>query len=170
MNIGKVIAGFGTNNSIKTINVFNSNGTIDNSAHIILTRAGSVKDFAQQPDGKILVDRICPYINGIQRQSAARLNLDGSLDSSFNPDPLVSLTLNAVTLQSDSKIIVRGCPTVSVANIGRLNPDGTLDSSFILPGVINGENTNGKILVGGGFTKVSGVSHISILTAVRFYD
>ncbi len=82
-----------------------------------------------QPDGKILVGGDFDSIAGVTRENLARLNPDGSLDTSFTasgarfPRDLVSDLL----LQPDGKIIVAG----AYEGVGRLNPNGSLDGTFI---------------------------------------
>jgi uncharacterized delta-60 repeat protein len=92
-----------------------------------------------QPDGKVLIGGffIVAGFNGI-----ARLNADGSLDSSFNPTG--AWGASAIALQPDGKVIV---------DSARLNTNGTLDNSFISP-IGNGVRSvalqpDGKVLVGG---------------------
>ena len=77
----------------------------------------------------------------------ARLNKDGSLDTTFGagntdgtPDGIVDISVgagndkgNAVAIQKDSKIVVAGSSDLGTGNnieVIRLNTDGTLDASF----------------------------------------
>ncbi len=72
----------------------------------------------RQPDGKILVTA---SIFGM-----ARLNTDGTLDSSFTPPAGFGLTvISQFVLQADNKILI-----LSDRAMTRLNPDGSVDSSF----------------------------------------
>jgi uncharacterized delta-60 repeat protein len=85
-----------------------------------------------------------------------------TLDSGFNPG--ADLTVRALALQADGKILVGGFGTLGgqPCNLGRLNADGTLDTGFN-PGA-NGwaaslaVQADGKILVGGVFTTLGGQS------------
>ena len=43
------------------------------------------RSVAVQPDGKVLIGGDFTTVNGTNRNGIARLNADGSLDSSFNP-------------------------------------------------------------------------------------
>lgn len=105
----------------------------------------------------------------ILRNNIARINLDGSVDPSF--DPGTDGNVLALALQQDQKILVGGLfdamgggtATTARCKIGRVNPNGTLDSDFD-PGagvggsavyVIN-RQTDGKILVGGAFFTLGG--------------
>jgi len=72
---------------------------------------GSVHVVVIQPDGKILIGgdftQLAP--NGsvpVVRNHIARLNPDGTLDTSFNPD--ADHEVEAIALQADGKILVGG--------------------------------------------------------------
>jgi uncharacterized delta-60 repeat protein len=127
---------------------------------------GIVYASVTQPDGKILIVGDFSSYNGIQRNRIARLNEDGSLDTSFNPGSGGNGGFSSIALQPDGKILVGGQFTsydgISRNYISRLNADGSLDLSFN-PGV--GGNSivrsvaiqpNGKILIGGYFPSSSG--------------
>jgi len=79
-----------------------------------------------QPDGKLLVSGQFTKVHGVTRQGMARLNTDGTLDPSFNPDSSLTHGAKDMILQPDGKIIFVG----SFGGIGRLNSDGSLDSGF----------------------------------------
>src|SRR6185437_1814069 len=126
-----------------------------------------VRVLAVQADGKILAGGDFTSIGGQTRNQIARLNPDGSLDTSF--DPNANSEVRAIAMQADGKILVGG----SFSSIGgqprndiaRLRPDGSLDASFD-PNVTNATGTgavfaiavqaDGKILVGGVFTSIGG--------------
>jgi uncharacterized delta-60 repeat protein len=90
--------------------------------------------------------------------SIARLNLDGSSDSTFSQ--AADGSLSCLLVQPDGKILVAGAFGKLAGEtrlaVGRLNSDGSLDSSFDpgANGPINcmGLQADGKILVGGAFT------------------
>jgi len=142
---------------------------------------GSVSVLAVQPDGKTLVAGDFTTMNGTARYQLARLNLDGSVDATFAPHGFEVLTPNyfALAVQADGKILVGGqlwwmAPAgVWRQHLARLNSDGSLDPSFDVGQYsINGDATanlgmdgavrsivvqsDGKILVGGDFTRVRG--------------
>jgi len=115
-----------------------------------------VEAVAVQADGKILVGGNFPLVNGVARQAIARLNPDGSLDTSFNP-PAISGVLDIV-VQPDGKILAVGTA------VYRLNTDGTPDPTFT-PGT--GPNypiydvlvlSTGKIIIAGIFTQYNGTA------------
>src|SRR5205085_7984919 len=62
---------------------------------------GAVYAHAIQCDGKIIIGGSFTSIAGAAHSRIARLNPDGSLDSSFNPT--VNYTVCAIALQSDGK-------------------------------------------------------------------
>jgi uncharacterized delta-60 repeat protein len=121
---------------------------------------------AVQADGKILVGGYFTTLGGQTRNYIGRLTADGTLDSSFNPG--ANNYVSSLAVQADGKILVGGYFTTlggqTRNKIARLNADGTLDSSFN-PGASPEANmgvgsmavqADGKILVGGPFTKLGG--------------
>jgi uncharacterized delta-60 repeat protein len=126
-----------------------------------------VEALAVQPDGKILVGGNFTALGGgtgtTPRNHIGRLNADGSLDATFNPG--ANAQVNALTVQTDGKILVGGDFFGTLGggtrySLGRLNADGSLDAGFD-PGA-NGfiyalaVQDDGKILVGGLFTGLGG--------------
>lgn len=81
-----------------------------------------------QPDRKILVGGEFVSYNGVPRPGLARLNPDGSLDESFNPDPEGLGFVGRIELLPDSKILVGGAGIIL-----RLHPNGSVDPSFTPP-------------------------------------
>ena len=85
-----------------------------------------------QQDGKIVIGGDFTAVDGVPRNYFARLNRDGSLDETFNPD--VNRTVSSVTIQADSKILIVGSFSrvngEERAGIARLNEDGTLDTTY----------------------------------------
>ena len=91
----------------------------------------------------------------------ARLNADGTLDSSFDPGTGADGTVYAVAPQKDGKVIIAGDFAV-VDGLGRnavarLNADGSVDAAFIRVWGRMGRcalalQSDGKILIGGLFT------------------
>ena len=72
-------------------------------------------------DGRILIGGRFDTVNGINRPALARLNSDGSVDATFNPQRVNS----GFGVQSTGKIIV-----TRAGGFDRLNPDGILDPTF----------------------------------------
>ncbi len=128
----------------------------------------TINSIALQPDGKVLIGGIFTNINGLSRNRIARLNSDGSLDTTFDPGEGADLLVFSVALQADGKVLIGGSFNnvngVPREGIARFNPNGTLDSSFNA-----GENTDGginsitlqadgKILISGSFTRINGTA------------
>lgn len=118
-----------------------------------------------QPDGKILVAGAFDNYNGVARSGIARINADGSLDTTFNPGTGLALSsefIYCMALQSDGKIMIGGTFAsfngVTRANIARLNADGSVDTSFDPGTGTNNQvvtislQSTGKIIAGGLFT------------------
>ncbi len=129
---------------------------------------GAVYSLAVQVDGKILVGGEFLTVGRQSRNFIARLNSDGSLDSTFNPG--VNSAVYSLVVQADGSILVGGRFTTMGSqqrtNIARLNPDGSLDSSFN-PGASGGVvclavQADGKVLVGGYFQTLGGQPRRSI--------
>jgi uncharacterized delta-60 repeat protein len=165
---GKVIIGGGsTGNAIRRLN---ADGSLDSSFNSGTGANGGVSAIALQPDGKVLIGGNFTTINGTNRNRIARLNANGSLDTSFNPGTGVGGTnpiVYSVVVQSDGKVLIAGSFTnfngTSRNHIARLNGDGSLDSSFN-PGT--GADAavhsvalqpDGNVLIGGDFLTVNGV-------------
>ncbi|HYF36326.1 MAG TPA: delta-60 repeat domain-containing protein, partial [Prosthecobacter sp.] len=97
-----------------------------------------------QGDGKILIGGVFTSVNGSDATSLARLNADGTLDSTFNlgaglfdGDPATGGAVgavNAIAVQPDGKVLVAGRFTLvngqAVPYLGRLNTDGSVDTTF----------------------------------------
>ncbi len=87
---------------------------------------------AVQASGHILLGGDFTQVHGQARQNLARLNPDGSLDTTFNPGAngivrSIAATVNGQTLVAGEFTSIAGTSRHYVA---RLNADGTLDTSF----------------------------------------
>ena len=109
-----------------------------------------IQGVVMQPDGKIVTAGY--YYNGTNNNdwAVARLNTDGSLDTSFNSNGKATIDFrggddraSCVSLQADGKIVVAGFstdasnPNASSTTLARFSSNGTLDTSF---------GTNGKVV------------------------
>jgi uncharacterized delta-60 repeat protein len=139
------------------------------NARFIGSRVSSI---SVQTDGKILVSGPFESYQGVSANRIVRLNSDGSRDTSFNVGTGFNNTVNALSIQSDGKILVGGIFStyqgVSANKIIRLNSDGSRDTSFNIGTGFDAGNTNlfvnsmfvqtdGKVLVGGTFESYQGV-------------
>ncbi len=118
--------------------------------------------------------------NGVARGGVARLNTDGSLDTSFAPSSGVApafSTIGDAHLQSDGKVILMGAFTsyngTARNRIVRVNTDGSLDTSFdpgTGPAALYSWSTvssffaqsDGKLIISGTFNAYNGVPRNSI--------
>jgi uncharacterized delta-60 repeat protein len=127
----------------------NTAPTFGDGDGMVTTAIGSGNDDAQsvvvQPDGKILVAGFSH--NGSNNDFAiTRYNADGTLDTSFDGDGVVTLPIgagadkaNSITLQADGKILVAGQSSNGSNDdfaVIRLNADGSLDTGFDGDGIV----------------------------------
>ncbi|PWH86060.1 T9SS type A sorting domain-containing protein [Brumimicrobium oceani] len=182
----KLIAGggFSMYNGIEryTLARLNPDGSIDSSFVVGTGFNDVVNSIALQSNGKIIAGGGFTSYNGNACNNIARLNADGTFDTSFNlgsgfnssmTGVPVPLWIEAIAIQNDDKIIASGrfdeYNGIPVTVIVRLNPDGTLDNSFDPGPQINGEfssiviQNNGKIAVGGNCWSCNGTSINHIL-------
>ncbi len=127
---------------------------------------GRVSSVAIQPDGRIVVGGTFTTANGASSARISRLNPDGTTDGPFST--AIGTGFNgavaSVAVQTDGRILVAGSFTsvngVPSSRIARLNPDGSVDATFT-NGIGLGFDrpvstvvalSDGRILVGGGFT------------------
>ena len=158
---GKIIVGgggIGIGGAVRTVIRLNPDGSYDPTfnAGFALSNTGTVYRTILQPDGKIIIGGSFTLHNGAVRSNIARINPDGSLDTTFVPGRSGGRTIH---LQSDGKILV-------VNNSGvlfRYHVSGAVDVGFpdVIPtgGSINtiAVQTNGKILLGGRFTQINSI-------------
>lgn len=153
---------------------FAANGTLDTSYAV--DPLGSVSSIALQPDGKLVIAGSFTQILGENSTATsftsyvARVNVDGSVDTGFNPSP--NQACNSVAVQPDGCVIVGGyfttfsppgAPNPIPRNyIARIEPNGAVDASFA-PGnqgtvFASAVLSNGQILVGGSFLSIGGTT------------
>ena len=83
------------------------NGSLDTSFNFgTLSTNGSIGHTFIQPDGKILIGGNFDTYNGTTRNKIARLNADGSLDTSFDPGAGTNTSFSRLALQPDGKILI----------------------------------------------------------------
>ena len=119
---------------------------------------GTVRVVVVQPDGKVVIGGEFTTVKGLTRAGLARLNADGSGDSTFNP-PAGGL-ITSVALQADGKVLAG-----NYATLARFNSNGSLDTSFnaTVDHVLSiAVQSDGKVLIGGSFYTVNGTTRIQI--------
>jgi len=179
---GKIIIGGGFNfyngtyrNQLARLN---SDGTLDMTFDIGNAANDFVRTISIQDDEKIIIGGSFLTYAGTNRNGIARLNTDGTHDTSFDPGTGASYTGSSNTgiwsasIQDDGKIVIGGYSDYvngnSINRIARLNTDGTLDNTFD-PGtgadsavLTTSIQTDGKIIIGGGFSSYNGTARSRI--------
>ena len=177
---GKILLGGTSGNTAEffTVARLNSNGTLDtgfgNGGKAQIPFNGNesfVQSMAVQTDGKIVLGGYT--VLGAKDFALARVNSNGTLDTSFGTNGKVITTLNTsysdlitdLVIEPNGNIIAGGC--TSSENSPRLClvrylPNGSLDTSFNSTGILINQlnysrnctiarQIDGKYVVGGGF-------------------
>lgn len=135
---GKIIIGgiFNSYNGTAAYSIarLNSDGTIDAGFTPGTTAINSViSTIALQSDGKIIIGGDFMSYNGTPINRIARLNIDGTLDAGFNPGTGANSSIQTITIQPDSKIIIGGYfymyDGTSRERIARVNGSGVSSST-----------------------------------------
>ena len=174
---GKVIIGGQIGNyggvSGRGIVRLNSNGSLDTPLGLNSGLQNTVYSIALQADGKIIAGGDFFVIGSTPLQSKiARLNANGTLDSSFNIGSGADNNVQAVAVQPDGKILVGGSfanfNSTPQGQIVRLGVDGSFDTSFTA-GITGSSGVwtmtlqpDGKILLGGFIGFVNGINRRGI--------
>ncbi len=188
---GQIVAGgyaSSGGNQFPVLVRYSSNGTFDTTfgtdGFAVLPISGNITiseilSVTIQTDGKIVAAG--EAVNGLNTEFAvARLNTNGTLDTSFDTNGIVNTqigtnaSINSITMQSDGKIVVGGFADISGLNqlaLARYTSNGSLDSSFGTNGIVTTAitgSTNSKInsiamqsngqIVAGGFATISGTA------------
>ena len=119
------------------------------------------------PDGKLLIGGAFSLLQDSAYEvyaygRIARLNADGSVDTTFDPGTGANGTIRSVALLPDGKILIAGNFTefdgTTRNRIARLQSNGELDTTFAAGTGANGTIyailplPNGKLIIGGAFT------------------
>lgn len=146
----------------------NTDGTIDTGFTIGTGFDSSIFEFNIQSNGKIICVGNFTTYNGISQKYICRLNIDGSLDTSFNNQNIgVQPQGRTLLILDDDKILVGGTFT---KNIIKLDKDGFIYNEFNINGsgfnnqlVSLNKTSDNKILCGGRFTTYNGESYKHII-------
>jgi uncharacterized delta-60 repeat protein len=150
----------------------NADGSVDTTFNP--SPNAPVRAILVQRDNRVVIGgdftAVQPGASGtaVTRNRLARINADGSVDTTFNPNLGGQLQpqVHALLLQADNRIVAGGSFTTVQPNgaaaattrnyLARFNTDGTLDTAFnpnpnamVLALALHVDN---KIIVGGGFT------------------
>lgn len=146
----------------------NTDGTIDGTFTLGTGANNDVVDVALQSDGKIIIGGWFTSYNGTSRNRIARLNANGTLDTSFDVGTGANDLINDVAVQPDGKVIIGGIFStykgVTTNLLTRLNTDGSLDATFNMGTGVSGDEVqpilmqaDGKIIISGLFSSYNGV-------------
>jgi uncharacterized delta-60 repeat protein len=152
----------------------NSNGSLDTS--FLATGSGAnsvVRSMLVQSNGQVIIVGDFTAYNGTNQGSIARLNSDGSLDTTFNSGSGATqgfpTQVETVAQQADGKLLIGGrfglYAGIGAENLARLNADGSADTNFHTAS-FDGQGIHifaiapqpdGKVLIGGEFVEVHGI-------------
>ena len=149
-----------------TTTAFAQTGSVDFTFDSEIGANNTVWTTSIQDDGKIIIGGDFTTYNGTARNHIARLHVDGTLDTSFDPGTGANLTIRTTSIQSDGKILIGGTFTmfngIAKSRIARLNVDGTIDTTFVQgTGASDGVysiaiQNDDQIIIGGWFTSYNG--------------
>ncbi|MBU6400518.1 MAG: hypothetical protein KGS61_09385 [Verrucomicrobia bacterium] len=154
-----------------------ANGYLDSGFNPGAGAEGIVDAVCAQADDKVLLGGAFATVDTVSRNRIARLNADGSLDSSFDPGQGANDVVRCVASQPDDKVLLGGDFTsiqfASVNHLARLNADGSLDGTFSVGAGSDGPvyaialQPDGKVLVAGAFSTLNGTAanHLARLNA-----
>jgi uncharacterized delta-60 repeat protein len=176
---GKILAGgsFTSYNGTSRNRIIrlNTNGTIDTDFNPGTGFNNTVNAITIQADQKILVGGQFATFNGAARAFIARLESNGTLDTSidFGTGFSASANIRSIAVQADNKILIGGVFTTyngsSANRIVRIEANGTLDASFAIG--TGAQSTvedikilqDGKIYLSGAFTSFNGIGRNRIV-------
>jgi len=142
---------------------------IADTTYNTVAAGGSVYAVALQPsDGKAFIGGAFTTVDGAGRTFFARLNTDGTVDTTYaTPNLGGGTNVFAVAVQSDDKAIIGGdflqVGATTRLRAARLNTNSTLDTTFIDPN-LNGQinaiaiQSDGNVIITGQFTTAGTLS------------
>jgi len=146
----------------------NADGTEDTTFNSTNTYDGNMGTVVRQPDGKFLIGASYKSATGITRDGIHRINADGSLDYTFNPNSGPNNEIFYNYTLSNSKTIITGNFTsyndLPANKFARLNADGTLDTGFTIDPAVTSvpsyestakQQSDGKVLISSMQLKVN---------------
>ena len=144
----------------------NNTGSIDTVFNMGAGFNNVVYTMATQSDGKIIAGGDFTAYSGSNINRLCRLNISGTLDTTFNIGTGINGTINQVSVLPDGKILATGAFTTysgsSSSGIVRINTNGTRDTTFNVGSGFTGTpysfhvQSDGKIVAVGTFSVYSG--------------
>ncbi len=134
---------------------------------------GPVNTCALDSSGRVLVGGDFSRVDSVNRNGIARLLATGAIDTTFDAGDAVRTSIRSILVDGVGRIVVGGSfssgVNFSLNNLARLNPDGSNDATFNTVGGGPNARVNrlafdnqGRIVIGGIFTLVSGLSRSGI--------
>ena len=141
----------------------NADGSRDNTFNSLWGADNKIISCIVLKSGKIIIKGLFTKYNGVVRNYIARLNTDGSLDTSFIPEITINdfVSSNIVEDNSGEIIFAAGYSIDGIAKrrLIRFKNDGKLDKAFSLNNTTDlpiykiSIQVDQKILIGGDFSK-----------------
>lgn len=175
-------------NSCNSMVRVNTNGSFDSTFNAGLGADDNINTINMLADGKIIIAGYFTNFDNVPMNRVARLNSDGSLDTTFNIGNGVQgsglyVGVMSTFIQPDEKVFIvgnfSGYDGVTSKKLARINSDGSIDSTFLTGDFVNGGGitctalqNDGKILICGSFTSYNGnvIRQIARLNADGSFD
>ena len=151
---------------VEALGRLNADGVFDDTFGIDEGVDGDVYVVVVQSDGAIVIGGDFKKVAGVAAKNIARLNPDGTLDSSFSVGSGADKPVRDIAIQDDGKLVVVGefgmLSGAAFSKVARLNLDGTADSEFKpgagADGIVHavGMQQDGGIIISGEFSTVNG--------------
>ena len=133
---------------------------------------GTISALCVQPDGRVIIGGEFTHVNGVSLNHIARLNADGSLDTTFAPGTGFDGTVYALALQPDGNVVVGGAfqsfNNYARPGLTRLDPFGNLDLGFLTGAGANDAvytlalQPDGKVLLAGIFSRFNQTRRVGL--------
>ncbi len=176
LDLGGRIVIAGANGSAGFVMRLNPNGSLD-SSFTAPNLNGPVLSLALQPDGRLVIGG--DFTNASLRARLARLNHDGSVDSSFVPLMIPNGAVNALAVRPGGEVVFAGAFTningtiprnriAAVSRYGRLDQGLTVNIEGVGTAWLKSAVPRpGGLLLAGDFTDVNGVFWSSLAAVVE---
>lgn len=167
--------------SVNRLSRLNQNGSTDTTFDAGIGPDNTVSTIVVLDNQQIIIAGEFTSVNGFAITYIARLNADGSVDTSFGASLLINDQIRSIQVLDNGKILVAGDFTeinsLPRAALARLNADGSLDTGFIPDNIDSTINTmavksDGSILIGGDFLSIGGTNqaYLAQLSSVGQLD
>jgi uncharacterized delta-60 repeat protein len=165
---GRLVVGGGFSQPSSGVAQLRADGGVDSSFDPGIGANAPVLCVVTRPDGRVVIGGSFTSVKGEARSRVAQFHANGDVDLDFAPVAITNGGVYGLAVQSDGKMVVVGDFVTTAGtnrvNLARLNEDGSLDGTFNVgtgPNAIVfavGLQSQGKIIIGGSFTSVNGVT------------